>query len=194
MYHTVMGHYHYELAEFTPGDAEAITGVSTVLQRDWRRRGILPANEDGHARFDVHGLAELMILKSLSDRGLGPQAAKAVAEIGSGAVVHGALQNEDAFQVESRGPAPAAIDPGAVVRRTSPNKMHRNVMPAPYLIIWADGSEVWQFDVQKAIDAISKSAQEDKLGGPITIIDQYAMGNLLFRRAGRPLVSVEWVK
>ncbi|WAC24645.1 MerR family transcriptional regulator [Blastomonas sp. SL216] len=59
------------LTTFTPAEAEAITGVSTASQRDWRRRGFL-ASGDGHARFDAFDLARMLVIRLLSDRGIGP--------------------------------------------------------------------------------------------------------------------------
>lgn len=59
------------LTTFTPAEAEAITGVSTASQRDWRRHGYL-AKRDGHARFDAFDLARMLVIRLLSDRGIGP--------------------------------------------------------------------------------------------------------------------------
>lgn len=59
------------LTTFTPAEAEAITGVSTASQRDWRRRGFL-ASSAGHARFDAFDLARMLVIRLLSDRGIGP--------------------------------------------------------------------------------------------------------------------------
>ncbi|UVI39339.1 helix-turn-helix domain-containing protein [Qipengyuania spongiae] len=58
------------LTQFTPAEAENVTGVSTQTQRDWRRRGILAKRDEGHARYDLFDLAEMMAIKLLSDRGV----------------------------------------------------------------------------------------------------------------------------
>lgn len=58
------------LTQFTPAEAENITGVSTTTQRDWRRRGILVKRDEGHARYDLFDLGEMMATKLLSDRGV----------------------------------------------------------------------------------------------------------------------------
>ena len=67
----------FEAVTFTPAEAEQITGVTGAVQRDWRRHGYLPSTK-GHARFELHDLAELWLLKMFTDRGIGPQRAKVV--------------------------------------------------------------------------------------------------------------------
>lgn len=60
-------------AEYTPAEAAVITGVSTSLQRDWRRRNIIQSTaKDGkHTRFKFNDLCEMFALKAFSDAGLG---------------------------------------------------------------------------------------------------------------------------
>lgn len=56
---------------FTPGEAARLTGVSTDLQRDWRRRGLLaPKALAGHSRFEFDGLCRMLALKAFSDAGV----------------------------------------------------------------------------------------------------------------------------
>jgi hypothetical protein len=57
---------------FSAGEAEVITGVSTTLQRDWRRHGYLPESGGRRARFTVRDLAHLLIIKCVADVGDGP--------------------------------------------------------------------------------------------------------------------------
>lgn len=57
--------------EFTPAEAADITGVSTALQRDWRRRGILSGNTDGKwTRWNLHDIIRLSVMKLFSDAGM----------------------------------------------------------------------------------------------------------------------------
>ncbi|KAA3514809.1 hypothetical protein G6L63_01150 [Agrobacterium vitis] len=87
----------YILTTFTPAEAEKITTLSTVAQRDWRRREFLPT-VDGHARFDAFALAEIWVMKMLSDRGVGPQASKEVANWCAIGILWHALKNVDAYE------------------------------------------------------------------------------------------------
>lgn len=85
------------LTVFTPGEAERITGLTTVMQRDWRRRGFVGASE-GHARFNGFDLAEMWALKLLSDRGIGPQHGREVADWLAGGIMLYALQDRRAYE------------------------------------------------------------------------------------------------
>lgn len=54
--------------EFTPAETAVITGVSVTLQRDWRRRGILPERQaDGWSKFSLNDVIKLYVLKFFSD-------------------------------------------------------------------------------------------------------------------------------
>lgn len=95
-----MSRAEYTMTTFTPAEAERVTGVSTALQRDWRRHGYLPAGE-GHARFNGFDLAEMWALKLLSDRGIGPQQGCDVADWLSGGIMMHALQHRHAYEGDS---------------------------------------------------------------------------------------------
>ena len=86
-----------EFAQFTPREAERITGVSTSLQRDWRRRKVLPPGK-GHARFNVLELSWLLGTKLLSNKGVGPEHSKDVMDILAAGITQFALQNNQAFE------------------------------------------------------------------------------------------------
>lgn len=54
---------------FSPKEAAALTGVSPVQQRDWRRHGFLPSAGDGWTEYDAAGLARLYLIKAVSTMG-----------------------------------------------------------------------------------------------------------------------------
>jgi hypothetical protein len=63
--------------EFSPREAEEVTGVSVTLQRDWRRRNLLPEQKSkGWARFSVSDIIEMIVMKSFSDSGFSVQSAR----------------------------------------------------------------------------------------------------------------------
>ena len=95
IYHVM--NFHITLATFPPAEAGRISSLSTTNQRDWRRRDFLPATP-GHARFDPFAVAEMWTLKMLSDRGIGPQIGKDVANYCANAIVFQALQWIDAYE------------------------------------------------------------------------------------------------
>lgn len=86
----------FDLAEFTPSEVEAITGLSTGAQRDWRHRGLIESVE-GHARFDILDLAGIYAQKALADRGIGPQRSADVKSILSEVIAWHALIYEKAY-------------------------------------------------------------------------------------------------
>jgi hypothetical protein len=86
---------------FTPAEAERITGVNVVLQRDWRHRGYLPKGK-GHARFDVFDLAKLAFMKILTDRGIGPKDSADVSEYAALAMVASAASSIDFWAGDHR--------------------------------------------------------------------------------------------
>ena len=74
---------------FSAANTAKVSGVSQELQRDWRRREILPPwDGPGRKHFDVGEVIELFILKIWSDAGIGvagmrPAAAWAVLQVSS---------------------------------------------------------------------------------------------------------------
>jgi len=184
--------FDYKLARFKAGEAERITGLSTVMQRDWRRRKLL-ARPDGHARFDVFGLSEMMFLKTMADRGIGPKRASELAEFAAGGIAFGALLPEAAYDEADPVPSDAMQRERAasVIRKTTKKKVLKRLLPARYLIIWADGTEHWNENVQSAIESLDNRQMWEKMSGPIIVIDQWMLGLLLIKNAGRPLVHVE---
>lgn len=71
-----MARKNYVLERYTPAEAEMVTGVNVALQRDWRRRGLLPEIGGGHARYSAAELAEMMLMQEFAKQGLGPKLLK----------------------------------------------------------------------------------------------------------------------
>lgn len=71
-----MARKNYVLESYTPAEAEMVTGVNVALQRDWRRRGLLPETGGGHARYRAAELAQMMIMQEGANQGLGPKLLK----------------------------------------------------------------------------------------------------------------------
>lgn len=175
------------LTTFTPGEAERITSVATVMQRDWRRRGFLPSNE-GHARFDAFAVAELWTLKLLIDRGVTLQEAKEVSDLCAIGIVYEALHNHEAF--EGFAPEDWALDDGeGLRRRIIRSYTGAGLVPAPFLIWWADGSHHFDKSLDRAFNKCISSAAQ--VIGPVIVLDLLALGLDLVKRCARPLVHVE---
>lgn len=66
--------------QFQAQEASDISGVSPTLQRDWRRRELLPERQnEGRMRFTLHQIIELAVMKRLSDAGMSVKSTKALA-------------------------------------------------------------------------------------------------------------------
>lgn len=87
----------FTLKTFTPSEAARISGVNVGLQRDWRRRGILPALETPQAMFSPFEVARMMALGALASQGLSPLNFKGVSVKLGASIVYQALLSRDAF-------------------------------------------------------------------------------------------------
>jgi DNA-binding transcriptional MerR regulator len=68
--------------EFTAGEAEKLTGVSTALQRDWRRRGLLDELQDGpKKRFSLSEVCILAMMQGFSEGGVSVKSALTLAKM-----------------------------------------------------------------------------------------------------------------
>jgi len=65
-------HIEYtDQANFSAGEAADISGVNPVLQRHWRKRGLLPQIEgERNARFSISDVVRMTIMQRLSDSGI----------------------------------------------------------------------------------------------------------------------------
>mgnify|MGYP001416538295 CR=1 FL=1 len=85
-------------ATFLPMEVEAITNIKPATIRDWRRRGFIRRPDgEGWQRFDLVELAELLVLRTLSDQGIGPQRVGAWLPAIGGRVANHALASETAW-------------------------------------------------------------------------------------------------
>ena len=55
---------------FKAGDAGAISGVPPIMQRDWRRRGLIPEFDGERAQFSMSDVCFLALTRTLSENGL----------------------------------------------------------------------------------------------------------------------------
>jgi hypothetical protein len=177
---------------FTPGEAARITGVSLDLQRDWRRRGYLPASE-GHARFNLFDLGGMLVTQMLSERGVGPTHTREVAPLCAAAIAYFALTEPGA--VEGLDDRSNLERIKRQVLRDHPSNVFRHSRPGRFFIWWPDGTEWWDESIDRAfarrmLQESETGAAPQKPASPAIVIDLEELGELLQRRAGRPLVCV----
>jgi hypothetical protein len=68
----LLAHATVTEAIYTPAELEQISGLTTDMQRVWRRRGQIPSQGSGHARFTIHEVIEITIRYVLSKIGIPP--------------------------------------------------------------------------------------------------------------------------
>lgn len=187
------------LSLFTPAAAERISGVSVDLQRDWRRRGYL-AKQDGHARFTVFDLAQMLVLKTLSDRGIGPDRAKDVAQSAATEVAVATLRWTNAWSDGSDADCPPWSTWGEFVETLITEAMMEQIHSGgmlPRLSVAHDAKLIWWSDDSFLLtgsidDALSAVASTDpKVSGAIIILDLAGLASRMIDAAQRPFASVE---
>ena len=173
------------LTLFRAGEAEAITGLSAAMQRDYRHRGFLPKFE-GHARFNIFDMAEMFMLKRLSDAGLWPDVFAPIAKIAASGLAFYALKFRDAY-----GGAPDEIEQFCTIGKRPElvvfDSVGLNPSVSKYLVIWAApiiGAAEHEFS-----NDLNASFSEDVKGsgraflqqdGPVTVFNlEYMAGHLL---------------
>jgi DNA-binding transcriptional MerR regulator len=84
--------------EYTARETARITGVSEAQQRNDRRYGYLRTTAKGWNRYTAEDLAELVVIKQLSERGLTPASTRSLlrnrAELSHSAVVSNAAHRK----------------------------------------------------------------------------------------------------
>lgn len=158
------------LESFTASEAERITGVSTVQQRDWRRHGFLPPLEGGKAVFDAKLLSGILAAKALNDAGIPPAVGWPLAR-SCGALIYARCLNS------GRG----VFDPQALVREP----LVQAGRPLPRYAITGDGrSWGWANTPVEVVDQL-------QLHIASVVLDLEHAAEQLAKRAGRALAIIE---
>ena len=149
------------LAQFTPAEAEKITGVSVALQRKWRREGHGLPSAKGWTRWDREGLARLLVLGHLAEL-VGP--ARAVSMIGPDQ--GGSAAALVALQATKQ---PGASEGVQVADQNLPR----------FAVSIGGGPITLPRNLLEALEGAS---------APAIVLDLEALGKQLAQRAGRPLI------
>lgn len=173
--------------------------MSVDLQRDWRRRGYL-AKQDGHARFSIFDLAQMTVLKTSSDRGIGPDRAKDVAETAATEIAIAALRWSDAWEEATQAQRPDGMTWGefaetlvadAILEQTYSRRMMPRLSIAhdAKLIWWSDNSFRLTGSVDDALASVSSS--DPKVSGAIIILDLAGLASRMIDAAQRPFAGIQ---
>lgn len=198
-----------DLITFTPAQAAKITGINVALQRDWRRRGILPPSE-GRTKFTAFAVAEMLALSALAAQAIGPQQFKPIASSLGAGIVASALRDRSAYRGGDIDAVVNTDDEGIVgrllVARPADRARELWEWRAAWLgravlgaaghnpaairttfIQWAEGSFAFYDGPIQPFEQID--ATDPRRSGAIVMLDLEALGVALLKRAG-PLVEV----
>jgi hypothetical protein len=187
------------LITFSAGQASQVTGVTPVMQRDWRRRGFLKS-VDGRAEFNALDLGELRIMKLMSDLGVGPASSRQWKRTVAYCLISRALMSPQAYD----GAVPTdpnsqdslrrsllrehATEPGTYTGEFIPAGSHYKLLKAPRFAIW------WNEDygiLGSSLDKLHNAhIRADRPTTPAIFIDVHGAATDLLREAG-PLVLCE---
>ena len=170
--------------EFSPAEAAEITGVAVALQRDWRRRGILPENKSGKwTKFTLTDVIEMSVMKSFSDAGFSVQY---VAEFASMAVLPTLAALDDL-------PGVAVFEGEDVTDEMKDRIIGSSIVGARgrFLVMMTDG-KTGKPDISRwgALDGIEARLAECSTSH-CTIMDCHLLAELIAQRAGPPLIRFE---
>lgn len=195
---------------FTPAQAARISGVNATLQRDWRRRKILPPLTQATASYTAFEVAQLMALNALAEQGLSPLSYKTVAgKLGACIVARallekraymGALErytpfddeglerilsSEQHFPLEMRG---SAMEDALAswqlwnLSKSITKQAGYSVTGLEAFIQFADGSFEFYGSAITAFETIDDT--DPRLQGAIIVVDLRSLGVEFLRRTG----------
>ena len=177
---------------FTAGEAERITGVSTATQRDWRRRGFFHSEGDGWTKYQLEDLGQLLVMRVLQDRGIGPSVSCHIARAAGLRLAFFALNWTDSIEDNTGGAFEKIVRKGKRPRGGHfVGWVGTSDDPPKYLVAWADGTSDLVSDIGSAFQG---SMFDAKYHGAAIVLDLDALGAVIGRRAGRPFVTVDLVE
>ncbi len=173
--------------EFTPAEAAEITGVSTTLQRDWRRRGILQGKEDGKwTRWGLDNIIQLSVMKLFSDAGMDVSQTKVVAAMAQLPTHREIALIDEAVTFDGDDLPQASQDRvrlGGLVYSSSPNHMTGRFLAC----LGASEKEVCRVDSLADLQSLI-----DREGHAIiSVVDCKNLAALIVSRAGGAVIRYE---
>jgi hypothetical protein len=167
---------------FLPSEIEAVSGLAPSTLRNWRARGLVHKSlGDGWQRFPAEAVAELLVLKRLSDAGIGPKQVYGWTGAIAAHVYQLAIDHPDAFGSAAEYAAwkrgPVLGDGVLEIRQPKPNPLRFTVVGPSGVRSFAVAADLVRFLNQT---------------GAGVVLDLEALAMQLRTRAGKPLVRLEW--
>lgn len=174
--------------EFSPAEAAVITGVSTALQRDWRRREIIkgePNPEGKWTRWSLTDIIILSVMKLFSDAGMEVSSTKTIAGMALMPTLSALALIDEAveFDGDEIGDAQKAR-----IRSSTVGTTHPSHTVGRFLASFGRG----EYDVCRTDDLASLEAILDNDLRPIlSVVDCHSLARLIVERAGGPVIRYE---
>ena len=173
--------------EFTPIEAERITGVSTALQRDWRRRKIIASKEDGKwTRWELDDLVRLSVMKLFSDAGMDVSKTGTVASMAMMPTYAAFAQFDDAH--EFAGDDISDEEKERVLATFAPRTSHPSHTFGRYLASF--GKDEMQVCRVASLDQLAAFMIEQKQA-VFAVVDCYQVAAQIVERAGGAITRFE---
>jgi hypothetical protein len=187
---------------YTPAEVETVAGVSTTLQREWRRRGVLPAKEDKTwSRVTTEQLICISTIKFLADGGMNLNAAGVAAHWAAPYVLERLIQVPEAVQIcamtcsEAESRRPTSHDTARIVARLKDGSWYARVQrdgseaetPPRYLMFGPDFHDAPDPSHIIMMDAHGWGTKVSNMV-VATRLDLQRVGEVLLERSGSPLV------
>jgi hypothetical protein len=166
----------FEHSKFQPSEVELITGLAPVLIRDWRRRDLIHKSMDkGAEGFDLGAVTEFLLLKRLSDHGIGPKRVYGWSTSLADHILRHALRATSAW--------PSPEDLRVYLE-------HEDQRP-----LWDREPDLFGIirPVPHGISTIKDIKEIGALGDVVTIIDLVKLSEELLEKAGKPIAKVNWI-
>jgi hypothetical protein len=181
--------FEFEYRLFPPSAAERITGVSAALQRDWRRRRILPESQ-GHARFELSELAEMHFLWLMTQRGIGPldqtagiSVAAVAPAVGARIAIH-VLRSPEAWSGDlTNAPGRNWGEKAKLLTQ----QIYRSGQQRFFAWL-ADGTHEMNDNIRNVFD--NRTSLDPGVAGPVIVLDLDSIAAQLTVRAGTPFIHV----
>ena len=171
-------------ASYSPGELAQISGLSTDMQRVWRKRGHIVPLTSGHARFQPSEVIEISIRYALSKLGMSLTDVPPIDSLPISAVIYHALLNSDGA-CELVGPAQQVNS--FLEEFTGDNGLAFALAGKPsssnYLILDDEDRICVLDDPQDVFDG---------MGASIVAIDLQVIGRRLAERGKKAIMTVEF--
>lgn len=175
--------------EFTPGEAERIAGVSTALQRDWRRRKIITSKGDASwTRWSLTDLARLAVMKLFTQAGFDVSKVGVAAAMAIMPVLDAIDQFDQAFEIIRHG-----VSEDDVAKAVAGMRGRRETDPKDRFGRYIASFGTGEYDVVRASD-LAQLAQfmEEKKQSAFAVVDCFLVAAQIVERASGPIIRLEF--